>query len=290
MKNSLARLCCCLLLLSSKSAEAQTDGQSLLWRISGKGLSSPSYLFGTMHLICPDDYVWTDAMKKALAGSQQVCFEMDMDDPDVLQGAASGMTSGEDGKQLKDYFSEGQWSRLSQFMRDSIGAELSLFQGMRPVAFEAILAMKTAGCGLPVSYEANILEEAQQAGKEIIGLETPEEQLKVLASISDDSLAASIMETADSFALARTEYAKMLEAYKRQDLPALYELMQQSRDDAGMDMGIFLDERNAKWMPAMERMMPQKPTFFAVGAGHLWGEAGVIALLRKAGYTVTAVR
>jgi len=35
------------------------DSKSLLWRVSGNGLSKPSYLFGTMDLICPNDYIWT---------------------------------------------------------------------------------------------------------------------------------------------------------------------------------------------------------------------------------------
>src|SRR6478672_9691055 len=68
------------LFASSCKAEKKEGEQSLLWRITGRGLTKPSYLFGTIHMVCPGDYLWTDAMKKGLAACKKVCFEMDMDD------------------------------------------------------------------------------------------------------------------------------------------------------------------------------------------------------------------
>ncbi|MBS1616789.1 MAG: TraB/GumN family protein [Bacteroidetes bacterium] len=290
MKRDFVRLCCGLLLLACHQASAQGDGHSLLWRISGKGLPSDSYLFGTIHLVCPDDYLWTDAMKQTLAASEQVCFELDLNDPGVLQSVSKGLSLAGSDKKLEDYFSKQEWARLSRFMHDSVGMDLNLLQQMKPEALETILATRAVGCSFPSSYESNIMEQAQQSGKEIRGLESAEEQLEVMSSIPSDSLSESIMQTADSFAQARAEYAQMLDAYKRQDLPALYEHIQHSKDDAGMDMNLFLDERNKKWIPEMAQMMQSKSTFFAVGAGHLWGENGVISLLRKAGYSVSPIR
>lgn len=275
--------------MAANQAAAQSDDHALLWRISGNNLHSDSYLFGTIHLVCPSDYLWTDAMKNALAASEQVCFELDMDDPKVLQEVSTGLSLNGSDKQLQDYFSSADWNKLSRFMLDSVGMDINQMQHIRPEALETILATRAAGCTFPSSYEANIMEQAQQGGKEILGLETAEEQLKVLSSIPSDSLSESIMQTADSFAQARADYEQMLAAYKRQDLPTLYAQIQNSRDNAGMDMNLFLDERNKKWIPKMEQMMQLKPTFFAVGAGHLWGKAGVITLLRQAGYTVSPV-
>jgi uncharacterized protein YbaP (TraB family) len=55
-------------------------------------------------------------------------------------------------------------------------------------------------------------------------------------------------------------------------------------------MDAFLDERNKKWIERMEERMEQKPVFFAVGAGHLLGENGLIQLLRNSGYTVVPMK
>jgi uncharacterized protein YbaP (TraB family) len=89
-----------LSLASCRAAPGDTE-KTLLWRISGKELIKPSYLFGTIHLICPGDYVWTRAMKQSLAACTQVCFELDMDDPAVLLGGAAGFMN-KDGKRLQD--------------------------------------------------------------------------------------------------------------------------------------------------------------------------------------------
>lgn len=285
MKKLLAFLCASVVLFSCKAA--QDDNQSLLWRISGKGMARPSYLFGTIHLICPDDYLWTNTMKKSLAECKQVCFEMDMDDPSILLSASAGMMN-KTGKILQDYFNKEQWDRLSHFMKDSAGVDLSQMQMMKPMVLESILTAKTVDCTIPASYEANIMEEAQKAKQEIVGLEAVQEQIDVMNTLPDDSVAASLVQMIDSFSKTKAEYAKMLAAYKRQDLPELFQQINASKE-LGDDLGAFLDDRNKKWIPRMSKMMHGKPTFFAVGAGHLWGTNGVIALLRQAGYKVTPV-
>ena len=58
--------------------------------------------------------------------------------------------------------------------------------------------------------------------------------------------------------------------------------------DNGMEKLLFT--RNANWVPLIEKAITQNHIFIAVGAGHLGGEKGVINLLRKAGYNVTAVK
>jgi uncharacterized protein YbaP (TraB family) len=286
MKRLFAFLLAGLMLISCKAAE-QKGNKSLLWRITGKGLKQPSYLFGTMHLICPDDYVWTDAMKRSLAACGQVCFELDMDDPDAMMEASGGFMS-TDGKKLQDYFTAEQWKRLSQFMRDTIGADISQMQMMKPMVLESLLTAKSVDCAFPISYEANIMEQAQKAKQNVVGMEEVQEQVAVINSLPDDSVVAALMQTIDSFSTAKAEYAKMLAAYKQQDLPALFEQIKASKELQD-ELGAFLDDRNKKWIPRMAKMMVRQPTFFAVGAGHLWGEAGVIDLLRTAGYTVVPV-
>ncbi len=276
------------LLLGSCRAAQPDDAKSLLWKVSGKALSKPSFLFGTIHMLCPEDYVWTDAMKRSLADCRQVCFELDMNDPGMLMEASSGFMS-VDGKKLQDYFTPDQWTRLSHFMKDSAGADLSQMQMMKPMVLESLLAAKCVNCAFPVSYEANIMEQAQKAKQEIKGLEDVKEQVDVFNTLPDDSVVAMLMQTVDSFAKTKSEYTRMLAAYKSQDLPQLYQLVNDSKE-LGEDLGAFLDDRNQKWIPRMEKMAREQPTFFAVGAGHLWGEKGVITLLRKAGYTVTPVR
>lgn len=58
----------------------QPLAKSILWEISGNGLSQPSYLFGTIHMICATDYMWHDYMQEAFDKSDEVILEIDMEE------------------------------------------------------------------------------------------------------------------------------------------------------------------------------------------------------------------
>lgn len=263
----------------------KASNNSLLWKISGKDLKKPSYLFGTIHLICADDYLWTDKMKETLTLSEKVCLEMDMDDPGLMMTTAKGLMDNS-GKTLKDYFSEADYARLAKYVEDKTGLDIALFSQMKPIALQTLLGTKGSGCVNQVSYEERIMKLAQDGQKEVIGLELPEEQLKVLESIPIDTVIKQLLEDmAGNNSENDSTYAELIAAYKQQNLVKLNELIT-TADEPSMDMGLFLDERNKKWIPRMTTKMKTSSVFFAVGAGHLGGKTGVISLLRKDGYTV----
>ena len=270
------------------SGREKAKDNSLLWRISNKDMKKPSYLFGTMHMICPDDYVWTDAMKTSLKTAEAVCFVMDLDAPDMFMEIAKGMLNNS-GKRLKDYFSEEDYAKISTYLADSMGVDISMFEQMKPAAIQSLITEKTFSCPSPVSYEVNIMQEAQRDKKEILGLETPAEQLDLFDNLPVDSVISELLMMVQGKDENRDDYAELITAYKTQDLPRLNNLIQRSASK-DIDLGGFLDTRNEKWVPRMVEQMDQRSIFFAVGAGHLWGDNGLITLLRKAGYKVEPVK
>jgi uncharacterized protein YbaP (TraB family) len=160
---------------------------------------------------------------------------------------------------------------------------------MKPAALQSLFATKVVNCSEPVSYEANILEDAKKLKMGVSGLEKAKEQLTLFDSMPIDSVVKDLVMMAKDYSKERKEYEKMLTAYKMQDLPLLNNIIQQSRTEGG-NMDAFLDNRNKKWIERMEERMEQKPVFFAVGAGHLLGENGLIQLLRNNGYMVVPVK
>lgn len=268
-------------------AQNGLNEQSLLWRISGNGLATPSYLFGTIHLICPEDYLWTDKMKQSLSACDKVCFEMDLDDTKLMMSASEGFIA-TDGRKLKDYYSPEQYLQLKKFVKDSIGMDIGMLQQMKPIALESIISMKTTKCINPVSYEETIMKTAKETEKEILGLEDPSEQIGALDSMSSDSVAKEVFEEIRDFVKNKKEYNDMVTAYKRQQLTVLYDKITTVKGQ-GDDMRVLLDDRNKRWIDRMRIKMTKNSIFFAVGAGHLPGKTGVINLLRSAGYKVEAV-
>jgi len=264
-----------------------TNNNSLLWRISGNGLTKPSYLFGTMHLICSTDYLWTPIMAKSLDSSEAICLEMNIDDPAVMTKAATAMIN-MDGTTLSAYFTQEQLGKLAKYLKDSMDMDIALLMQVKPIGLETMLSMGTPTCKEPVSYEEKIIGTAHSNNKPVMGLEEVEEQVALLNSIPTDSIVHDILEIINGKTANTDEYSKMVALYTAQDLPALYLLIKDGKGDVG-DMNAFLDERNKKWIGRMTPMMKKQSVFFASGAGHLWGDNGVISLLRKAGYTVNPI-
>jgi uncharacterized protein YbaP (TraB family) len=268
--------------------QAQQSNKSLLWRISSKEMKQPSFLFGTIHLICPADYTWTDKMQQSLKQAEAICLEMDMDAPGIYQQIALGMVD-TSGKTLKDYFTEEEYKLMARYMADSMGMDIAVFAKMKPAALQTMLVGQSFDCENPVSYENNIMQEAQHDKKEILGLEMVAEQLDLFDNLPADSVVKELLELVQGKDESKEDYSQLVAAYKNQDLPALHELIQKS-GAKDFDLGGFLDTRNEKWVPRMVEKMDQRAIFFAVGAGHLWGENGLISLLRKQGYVVEPIK
>jgi uncharacterized protein len=283
---------CCLILgvtlctAQTGKKKAPVNNKSLLWKVSGNGLQKPTYLFGTLHVICPDDYVWTPAMQKALDASDKVAFEMDIDDPSLQSKMASGMML-KNGKTLKDFYTDEEYKKLTA-VATANNIPIQMMQSFKPFALVSFLYLKAVACSLPDSYEGNITKLAQADDKEILGLESVEEQMKVVDGMNSDSIAKSILHIAEDINAFKADFNQMLSVYKKQDLPALYKLILESPDYKD-DLNALLFDRNKKWVPIIAGMARKQPTFIAVGAGHLWGERGVIELLKQQGYKVEPV-
>ena len=267
---------------------SSASNKSLLWSISGHNLKKPSFLFGTIHLICIDDYLWTPKMKECLNKSDNVCFELNLADPSVMAQVAIGLVDSS-GKNLEDYFTQDQFKLLKKYINDSLGINISLFNKMKPIALQSIFSSSGLNCTNPTSYEDSIMKTAQASGKQISGLEDPEEQIAALEKIPIDSVVVQLMDEMQNNQKSDSEYNKLIAAYKSQDLPLLYQLITTS-SEPGDELGVLLEDRNKKWISRMSNKMNQSSVFFAVGAGHLWGDTGVITLLRKAGYTVKPLK
>jgi uncharacterized protein len=271
---------------TSKTKSVKIQENALLWQINGKDLKKPSYLFGTIHMICPEDFIMSDSIRSTFARSEKIYLEIDMDDPAMtLKTLQLAMMKD---KSLKDLMSKEDYTRLDKFMNDSIGMPLMIFNKMKPFTLMSILYTKVLPCPKMESYEQSFMSMAELQKKEILGLEKLEDQFAVFDQIPDSAEVKMILDMIDDFGGQQKEFAKMTEAYKRKDLDALSKMINASPDMAGYE-NLLLVNRNKNWIPVMEKAMSTQSTFFAVGAGHLPGEDGVISLLRKAGYTVSPV-
>lgn len=267
---------------------------ALLWKVTGNDLTETSYVFGTIHMIGKEDFFLTQSMKTAFAASDKVVFEINMEemnDMSVLFKLMGKITM-EGGKSLKDLISAEDYKLVKDHF-DGLGLPLMLLEKMKPL----FLATFASGdvepgalqSGELKSYEMEFMEMAQKGKKEMDGLETIEFQLSMFDSIPYEAQADMLVDAIKGAGAGDDQFKQMVDLYKKQALPELYQMIEGDTEGVGEFEDLLLVGRNKNWIPLMEGMMKTKPTFFAVGAGHLGGNNGVVALLRKKGYTVTAV-
>ena len=162
---------------------------------------------------------------------------------------------------------------------------------LKPIGLMSMMYMTLLPCQ-PASYDLTFAQMAATDKKEVRGLETLEAELAALDKIPLDEQLKGLVDMAKNPAEAQKEFTELMSLYKSHDINKLMGTMKTSKFSGG-DFTQYeeslLGERNANWIPVIEKAAKEKPTFFAFGAGHLGNDKGVINLLRKKGYTVKPV-
>ncbi len=275
------------LLITSSSLFAQKLENSTLWKITGNDLEEASYLFGTIHVTC--DATLSDQVKNALNKTSQLVLEIDIDDPEMQSKMMSKIFMKE-GKTLKDFVNDQEYTMIDSLLIKNVGMSVKMMERMKPFFIGASFLGKLIDCPTQ-SFELELMKVAKSQNEEIKGLETIEDQLEVFDNIPYEDQIKDLLESAkDNLASDKEKIKSLTEVYNSQDISRLFQIMTEDDGATSKYMDILLDNRNKKWISNIEDFAKNQPTFFGVGAGHLPGENGVIKLLRKAGFTVTAVK
>lgn len=281
----------------------------LLYKISGKDLTAPSYIIGTHHLANVGFVNKIAGVKDALTSTEQVYGEVrwdDMTNPDSLKVVQAAMML-PDGQSLKTVLSAEQYKKLDAVITQMMGVGLSNPQvgaqmgKMSPAALSTQLQVlmfmqKHMGEYDPSStFDQYFQAQAKHNNEPVGGLETLAFQTDLLYKGSDiKRQVEQLMCLLDNQEFYEQMMESMTDAFYAQDLDALKAAMDKKLggtcDSTPEELAQLIDNRNADWAKKMPAIMAAKPTFFVVGAGHLPGAKGVLQLLKDAGYTVEAVK
>lgn len=266
------------------------QAKTLLWQISGNGLSEPSYLFGTIHIMCASDAVVSPELNAVISKAKDIYLELDMDDMQQMAGALKYLRMN-DGLKLSDLLSAEDYKKLEDYFKTrKMPMPLSMMNRFKPYFISSLMGEQVMDCATKKGMEQAIMDQAKTAGKEIKGLETLEFQAGIFDSIPYAKQAKDLISYIDSAATYGNIMAEMLEVYKAQDIEAMQALT--AKSDPGMEsyMDLLLYSRNRNWVKQLPGIMANGTHLFAVGAGHLGGDQGVLNLLRQQGYTVTPLK
>ncbi len=278
----------CLLSILPVVVRAQQEvPDALLWKVSGNGLTQPSYLYGTLHAICSEDMRFTEGMLVALDKTEQLALEIDVTDPTFNTKMQQAMLMQENTR-LPDLLPPADYELLAQYFQDSLSMNLTALAQLKPVFLSSFIYNKLLGC-FARSYETQLSQMALQQEMNVAGLETIEEQMKVFELISYKDQAEMLLQSIVEYDNLQEAYWNMVVSYKNQDLSSLYQIINEMRIGMMDYEKVILTDRNQRWISRMEQMAKSQPTFFAVGAAHLPGDKGLITLLRIKGFQVEPV-
>ncbi len=273
---------------NSISLKTNDTDNTLLWEISGKQLTAPSYLFGTFHLICKDDIPFGTQLNKAIKSTDEIYMEMDMDDPATMMGGLLLMNMRGDST-LKKLYKDEEYKKVENFFNDSLHIPIGMFQKMKPFFLMAMLYPKMLPCKTMSGVETELMTLAKENKKEIKGLETMAFQAAVFDSIPYTQQAKELLKTIDSLEAYKKYFDTMVRVYKSQQLNKIEDLFSKSEFGMQDNQDILLDNRNKNWVNQLNVILKKESVFIAVGAGHLVGNMGLINLLRKEGYTLRPI-
>ncbi len=283
------------------AASAQTDYAAIeaspaLWSISDA--DSTVYLFGTVHILPPQLEWRTAAVDAALQDSEIVYFEAD-----AVSAEAQAQTQvlipqlglNEPGVTLSSLISDEAKANMAAIAQ-SIGAPpemlASQMDPLKPWLASltlAILQIQAGGYDPTSGVEYKLTAAAQEAGKTFGYFETLEEQLRFFADMPLETQVADFEVGIAQMVDNPDVLTEMVQAWAVGDMATLDEVFNEGMRDSSEELyQTLIVQRNRDWIPQIEAVLAgSDDAFVAVGAGHMPGAQGVIALLEANGHTVT---
>lgn len=284
-----------VLLMLAVASQAQ-----LLWKVSGNNLPRPSYILGTYHLAPASMLDEIPGIDQALEGCDVVVGELDkedMKDPNGMMGLVSLMMAPADSTLDKLYTPE-QYQVIEQVFNkycSGMGLSLGMMTRLKPEAVSMLITVMRTGLMEPDNtnlIDIGVQERGSKMGRATMGLETLQEQAELMFSAPIADQAQRLLKACEEDDVQQEMSQELKDAYMSQDLEKLEAAFNESAD-AEMNedmMESLLTRRNNNWVVKLVKMMPERSCLVCVGAGHLFGDQGLLQLLRAEGYTVEPMK
>ena len=279
----------------ARAADADMPfGQGLLWKIEKEGMPD-SHVLGTIHIADPRVKALPDSALMALEQSRQGIFEIVFDSSVNTKMAQTMVIT--DGRTLQGIVGDDLFRRAAE-VAAQYGLPAQALQLMKPWALVPILSFPPEQFALVAGGQAPLDQWLQQIAAQndlqLVGLETVEEQLSLFDDAPDEQQIAMLRSVVGNRDWVEQQFDDMVAAYLARDLSGLYSQMlaQATAEEAQMMQRFeqdFVVERNFRMVERLQPLLAAEPSFIAVGALHLPGETGILALLEESGFLVSRV-
>ena len=284
--------------------EAEHPKKPLLWKVEGKGLERPSYLFGTIHLGREEVTTLHPEARNAFDAADAVYTEVPMDA--ATQLAAAPVMLRKDGRTLNESLGEEISARLDEELKEiNPVLDSSAFQPLATWLVGISLPLLSDQLAGKKALDLTLWEKAAAAGKQTAALETMEGQLAIFMEMPEEDQVVMLSETMRMMKEDREKGRNSIEdltaAYVSGDVEKMEAYMQKNmkkmegtehEELAKKFMKHLLTDRDVTMAASIAEILAKEPGsvhFFAAGAGHFSSKTSIRSHLEKAGYTVTRI-
>ncbi|QHS58430.1 TraB/GumN family protein [Chitinophaga agri] len=266
-------------------AVAQKQPQNgLLWEISGRNMTAPAYLFGTIHLYDTSTYQLPQPPFELLEKTGRVYFELDFGKINMAEMSA-GMFITDTSQYINKLLDPVSLARLNKLLEGSASAKMlgDRVYTIKPLFVSVMLLgnEKTSSVDLE-------LYKAAMSGKHAVGgLETVKEQMEAFNTMSIAAQTEALRQFLSNDLSGQEILSKMTAIYARQNITNMLKELEQFMPLDANTSETLVNKRNIIMTDRIDSLLQQQEhPLIAVGAGHLGSDAGIVELLRKKGYTL----
>lgn len=259
--------------------------KSLLWQIDHNVFARPSFLFGTMHVRDEQAFRFLPTVYHYLDQCDALATEYDINERPSMDLASAMLLP--DNKLLSDYFRPKQYQKLRSILLKAFGLNIDQFARFLPLMVINIISENLLRKDRPQALDLHLWDHAGQTGKMQLGIETLDEQLRVLQSIPLNLQIQQLRSLGGNVSKFRKATLKNAGVYQYHDPQRIYRLVR--RSSHGLRK-LLLFQRNRIMAERIEGIIKEQPTMCAVGAGHLAGKEGLIRLLKLRGYRLSPIK
>ncbi|WP_339859035.1 TraB/GumN family protein [Pseudohongiella acticola] len=285
-------LCTVAATLTLFAVSVPVNAESSVWQVS-KG-DETVFLGGTIHLLRAQDYPLPEAYAAAYDASDRLFFEIDqsqMADMGVQARMMQRLTY-QDERTLQSVLDDETYAALAAYAENA-GLPMAMMQKFKPgmlLTTLSLIEFQSRGF-TPQGVDAYYSTRAMGDGKTRGALETIDEQIDMLAGMGEGYESEFVAYSLRDLETIGEAMDEMLLAWRSGDLEALEsQFIKPMLEEAPELYESMLVERNNNWVPQIEAMFDEPGTeFVLVGAAHLVGEHGVLAMLSDRGYEVSKV-
>jgi uncharacterized protein YbaP (TraB family) len=247
------------------------------------------YLAGSVHALGADAYPLAAAYENAFAASGTLVEEINLAEAEQLASApillAKGLYS--DGRTFESAVGKDTAALVATRLKDT-GIPVEMIRTMKPwmvMLMITVFEAQKAGLDASLGLDKYFFDKARAAGKPVLALETAESQIDRFDQMPDSLQEQMLRSTLTELEVQRSSLAAMINAWRTGDAAALEKMALSSFDGYRGAYTSLIVERNNNWVPQIEACMARpQPCFVVVGAAHLIGPDGLLALLNKKGY------